>query len=74
MVLVKQGANLRLSIDYRQLNNVTIKRRQPMPLIGETLDAMAGANVFCVCDMFKGFWQQLIAEEDRHKTAFILRA
>jgi len=70
MVLVKQGAKLRLCIDYRQLNDVTVKRRQPMPLIGETLDAMAGANVFCVCDMFKGFWQQLIAEEDRHKTAF----
>ena len=70
VVVVKKGDKLRLCIDYRQLNEVTIKRRQPMPLVGETLDAMVGANIFCVADMFRGFWQQLIAEKDRHKTAF----
>jgi hypothetical protein len=61
---------MRLCIDYRQLNEVTVKQRHPMPLIGETLDAMVHANVFCVADMFKGFWQLPVAPADRAKTAF----
>ena len=69
-VVVRQGEKMRLCIDYRRLNEVTVKRQQPMPLVGETLDAMVGANVFCVADMHKGFWQQPVAEKDRHKTAF----
>jgi hypothetical protein len=70
VVVVKQGDKMRLCIDYRQLNEVTIKQRHPMPLIGETLDAMVHANVFCVADMFKGFWQLPVAPADRAKTAF----
>ena len=58
-------------IDYRPLNEVTIKDAYPMPNIREIIDKMRGARYFCKMDMASAYWAVPIREEDREKTAFM---
>ena len=69
MVPKKDGSN-RMCIDYRKLNEVTVKDAYPLPRIGQTIDALQGAGVFSSLDLASGYWQIPVAPEDRHKTAF----
>ena len=71
MLLVpKPTGAKRLCIDYRQLNKRTIKDSFPLPRIDETIDELAGSKFRSTVDLYNGFWQIEIAEEDKHKTAF----
>ena len=72
MVPKKDGSN-RMCIDYRKLNDLTVKDAYPLPRIGQTIDALQGAGVFSSLDLASGFWQIPVAAEDRHKTAFCTR-
>ena len=65
----KDGA-LRLCIDYRQLNRVTIKNRYPLPRIDDLFDQLRGACVFSKIDLRSGYYQLKIKSEDVPKTAF----
>ena len=69
MVPKKDGTN-RMCIDYRKLNQITRKDAYPLPRIGQTIDALQGAGYFLSLDLASGNWQVLVAEKDRHKTAF----
>ena len=69
MVPKKDGSN-RMCIDYRKLNDLTVKDAYPLPRIGQTIDALQGAGVFSFLDLASGYWQIPVAAEDRHKTAF----
>ena len=69
----KKDGSLRLCIDYRGLNNVTIKDRTPLPNISEMRDRLRDAKVFSKIDLRDGFYNILVAPEDRHKTAFRTR-
>ena len=69
MVPKKDGSN-RMCIDYRKLNDLTVKDAYPLPRIGQTIDALQGAGVFSSLDLASGYWQIPVAAEDRHKTAF----
>ncbi len=62
---------MRFYIDYRQLNKVTRKDKYPLPRIDDTIDALHGANYFTSLDLFSGYWQIEIEEEDKMKTAFV---
>lgn len=69
----KKGGDLRLCIDYRGLNDDTVKDRTPLPNINEMRDRLAKAKYFSKLDLRDGFHNILVAPEDRHKTAFRTR-
>ena len=66
----KKDGSLRLCIDYRGLNNVTVKNKYPLLHIDELFDQLQGAVVFSKLDLWRGYYQLLIKKEDVPKTAF----
>lgn len=66
----KKDKSLRLCIDYRQLNNRTIKDAYALPRLEETLDCLAGSKYFTVLDMRSGYHQVEVADEHKCRTAF----
>jgi transposase InsO family protein len=60
----------RMCVDYRALNACSDKDTTPLPRIDDCLRAFGTARYFTKLDLLSGFWQVLVAEEDRHKTAF----
>lgn len=69
----KNNAGLRLCVDYRGLNKITIKNRHPLPLISETLDRLQGSKVFTKLDLKDAYYRIRIREGDEWKTAFRTR-
>lgn len=61
---------LRICLDFRRLNDVTISDAYPLPNINEFLMDLQGANYISIIDLAKGFHQIRMKEEDAHKTAF----
>ena len=71
IVLVKKKDNsIRFCIDYRRVNEVTIKDSHPIPRIESILDALSGSKFYSTIDLKSGYWQVKVAEEDKPKTAF----
>jgi len=69
----KKDKALRLCVDYRGLNKVTIKNRYPLPLISEILDRVSGAKWFTSLDIKNAYYRIRIREGDEWKTAFRTR-
>jgi len=72
LVKIKHGS-MRLCVDYRQLNKVTIKNRYPLPRIDDLMDQFVGAEVFSKIDLRSGYHQIRVKAEDVSKTAFRTR-
>ena len=69
----KKNGKLRLCVDYRQLNEITIKNRYPLPLISELRDRLQGAQWFTALDL-KGAYNLIrIKHGEEWKTAFRTR-
>ena len=60
----KPDGSLRLCVDYRGLNNITIKNRYPLPLIGESLDRLGRARRFTQLDLTNAYYRMRIREGD----------
>jgi transposase InsO family protein len=69
----KADGSLRFCVDYRALNEITVKDRYPLPRIDELLDQLNGAKFFTKLDLAQGYHQVQIKPEDIHKTAFKTR-
>ena len=69
----KKNGTLRLCVDYRGLNLLTIKNRYPLPLIGESLNRLSKARVYTSLDMVAAYNRLRIKKGDEWKTAFRTR-
>ena len=64
---------MRLCIDYRELNKVTVKNKYPLSRIDDVFDHLNGASTFLKIDLQLGYHQLRICQRDIHKAAFQTR-
>ena len=70
VLVTKKDGGTRFCVDYRQLNDATIKDAYPLPRIDDTLDMLAGKQWFSTLDLASGYWQVSLSKAARAKTAF----
>jgi len=74
VVLVKKAdGSSRFCVDYRKINSVTRKDNYPLPNPQDILASFSDSKFFCTLDLQSGYWQIPMAEEDKDKTAFVVR-
>ena len=74
VIFVKKATGeMRLCVDFRALNEITVRNRYPLPLIDELLDKLKGAKYFSKLDLASGYFQIRVADKDVPKTAFTTR-
>ncbi|KAI3505152.1 hypothetical protein L1887_27074 [Cichorium endivia] len=69
----KKDGSMRMYIDYRELNKVTIKNKYPLPRIDDLFDQLQGASCFSKIDLRSGYHQLKVRDDDVAKTAFRTR-
>lgn len=67
----KNNGKLRLVIDYRRLNQMTVKSGYALPIIDQLLDRLGGHQYFSVIDCASGFWQIPLEESCKQYTGFV---
>jgi hypothetical protein len=67
----KKDGTMRFCIDYRKLNDITIRDAYPIPRIDDTLDALQHAQFFSTLDLRSGYWQVEMDKESQPLTAFV---
>jgi hypothetical protein len=73
LIVEKKDGTKRMCIDYRALNEVTIKNKYPLPRIEDLFDQRRGAGVFSKIDLRSGYHQLRIRPSDIPKMAFITK-
>ena len=66
----KHDGTFRMCVDYRKLNQCTVKDAQPLPRSDDVLEAVDGARWFSCLDLASGYWQMQVADKDWPKIAF----
>jgi hypothetical protein len=73
LFVTKKDGSMRMCIDYRSLNEVTIKNKYPLPRIDDLFDQLQGAKYFSKIDLRSGYHQLRIKEADVQKMVFVTR-
>jgi hypothetical protein len=71
VLIPKPDGSLRFCVDYRKLNEITIRDSYPLHRMDDCLDNLGSATIFSILDANSGYWQLEVAEADRDKTSFI---
>ena len=69
----KKDGTLRMCINYRQINKVTVKNKYSLPRIEDLFDQLKGACIFSKIDLRSGYYQLRVKDADAPKTAFRTR-
>ena len=73
IVLVrKKDGTWRFCIDFRKLNDVTVKDAFPLPQVADLMDNLAGHQYFSTLDLASGYWQVPVDGSSQEKTAFVI--
>ena len=72
--VLKKDGSFRPCVDYRKLNEVTLKDAYPLPRMNDCLDNFGNAKYLSTLDLQSGYWQISVAEPDKPKTAFVTRS
>ena len=70
VLVTKKDGSTRFCVDYRAVNDLSIKDAYPLPRIDDSLDALNGGRWFNIMDLMSGYWQIMMEPEDIEKTAF----
>jgi transposase InsO family protein len=70
LFIPKPDGTLRMCVDYRMLNAITVKNRYSVPRTDDLIDTLGGSQVFSAIDLAAGYWQIRLGDEEMHKTAF----
>ena len=68
----KKDGSWRFCIDFRKLNEVTVKDAFPLPQVADLVDSLSGHKYFSTLDLASGYWQVPVEESSREKTAFVI--
>ena len=71
VMIKKPNGTMRFCVDWRELNAITKRDSYPLPRVEDLMSAFTGSTYFSTLDMFSGYWQVPMAEEDIEKTAFV---
>lgn len=71
VLILKPDGTWRFCVDYRGLNEVTVRNVYPLPRISDILSKLQGAEFFSIMDLQSGYHQLPLRKENREKTAFV---
>ena len=70
VLVTKKDGSIRLCVDFRKVNNLTIKDSYPLPRMDDSIDALSGSKWFSTLDLSSGYWQVKMDPKDTEKTTF----
>jgi hypothetical protein len=74
ILIPKKDGSTQFCIDFRKLNDITVKDCYPLPLISKLLDSVQGQKYFSMLECATGYWQIPVHSETRKKLVFICHA